>query len=248
MGQEVNMTAPESNGDYGDRPTVEAGSQLGILYGIIDLGTQKTEWKGEIKMQRKILLQFEFPAFTHVFDEKKGAEPLVLSRKFTWSMGDKANFKAFVQGWRGKAFTKEEANSFDVGKMLKVPAFINIVERTSNGKTYQNIDSASKPPKGYAIPELHNEPKIFSVGYHGFDSDVFKNLYPWVKKVIAESAEYGERYGTNSLIPEHVTEKAAAPKPAGTPPAQQPYPANPVPDVAEALAPLADDDDDDLPF
>ena len=93
--------------DSGFKP-VPPGMFLARCYKIIDLGTQKTSYKGLEKMQKKVTLQFE----VHGEDEDgnpvvtaKG-EPMSISKTYTQSLDEKSNLTKDLQSWRGKAFTR----------------------------------------------------------------------------------------------------------------------------------------------
>jgi len=247
--ENTKMVAPETSGNT-SRPKLEVGSQIGILYGIIDLGTQSVEWNGQSKLQRKIMLQFEFPDTTHVFDEKKGPEPLVLSRKFTWTMSENGHFRAFINGWRGKALTDEQAKAFDVGAMIGVAGLVNVTERDYNGKTYQNIDSVSKLPKAMQanLPKVHNPLTIYNVNAHGF-GDKFSKLYDWLKNIISESVEFEQivgltgQAGLNKLFGADQSANQSAPQQPKSEAVQKLEQESSSVDSSDSF-----EDDDDLPF
>ena len=50
---------------------VPAGSHLGRCYRIVDLGSQKVEYMGETKVQRKIMLSWELFQELHTLLERK---------------------------------------------------------------------------------------------------------------------------------------------------------------------------------
>lgn len=248
MSQErPSFTAPQSN-STNDRPKIPVGMQQAICISVIDYGTQRTEWKGQEKWQRKIAVGFEFPKHQHVFDEEKGEQPLVESKEFTWTFYKDSKFKKFINGWRGKALTQQEELNFDVLKMLGAPAWITIIanESKSNGKTYHNIDSATLMDKETrsTLPAPHNPLKFYHIS-QGFECDEFQALYEWQKKKIQESQEYLESQekqatSSNSQTAQKAKENLQANNTAVLPQTKEAFPAT---DVSEFV-----EDDDDLPF
>ena len=79
-----------------------------------------------------------------------------VSIEFTASMGSKAALRKFAGDWRGKAFTDEEASTFDVTKFVGANALLNIEHKVSaKGKTYAKIRSAAPLMKG--MPKMKAE-------------------------------------------------------------------------------------------
>lgn len=83
---------------------IPPGMHLARCYRIIDLGTQKTEWQGQIKSLPKILVQFE----VHGEDDNGNplktseGEPMSISKRYTLSIGDKSTLRADLASWRGR--------------------------------------------------------------------------------------------------------------------------------------------------
>lgn len=58
----------------------------------------------------------------------------------TQSIGSKANLGKLLTQWRGRPFTPEELQKFELTKILGVPAYLTITNNTANnGNTYANI-------------------------------------------------------------------------------------------------------------
>ncbi len=51
-----------------ERKLPEAGATVGMLYSLVDLGTQKTNWDNEEKWSPKVRLTFELPDQTDEFE------------------------------------------------------------------------------------------------------------------------------------------------------------------------------------
>lgn len=116
------------------------GSVQGVLAEVIDLGIISTEWKGEKRESHKCLLTFEID---ETYEREGREERLIVSRRFTASLNEKAALRQFLEGWRGRTFTDEELKGFDLEKLVGVNAILSLVHNTDGGKTYCNIDSAT---------------------------------------------------------------------------------------------------------
>ena len=181
----MSLVAPKPTSS---RPLAPEGTHVAICYSMIDLGTHEDTGKFGTKRQRKIRLSFELCTELHVFKEEEGEQPFTVHNDFTFSMGEKANLRKFLTNWRGKAFTEEEANAFDVSKLLGVPALLTVMHVTKGDKTYTNIGSALKLPKAMAVPVQANPRVEFSLAE--FDEDTFQGFPDWLQQKIANSDEY----------------------------------------------------------
>jgi hypothetical protein len=124
---------------------------------LIDLGTQESTYEGERKTQRKILLSWELSEL------RTDGTPFVISRRFGLSLHEKSALRAFLQAWRGRPFTAEELDLFDLRKLMGAPCLLNIMHTERAGKQYANIASISPLPKGMTAPELSAPPLAFDI-------------------------------------------------------------------------------------
>ena len=174
------LTAKKSEANF---ELVPPGTHIARCYQVVDLGTQKTVWKGEEKKQHKIFLGFELP------DElMSDGRPFAVGNRYTLSLSEKANLRGVLEAWRGQPFTEEEANGFDIEKLLGVPCMVNVVHNTTNGKTYANIAGIVKLPKNTKCPDPVNPPVKFS--FENFSNEQFQALPEWLRKAIIQADEY----------------------------------------------------------
>lgn len=128
-----------------------AGSFAAVLLDVIDLGLVKSVWEGEIKMKRKVVLRF----WAGEYNEEK--QPLFPSQRFSMTLHENGALRPFLEAWRGKAFTADELKKFDLDSLLGVNAYITVIHRKNGEKTYANVVSAAKLPKGAeTIMPLHD--------------------------------------------------------------------------------------------
>jgi hypothetical protein len=57
-----------------ERKLPEAGATVGMLYSLVDLGTQETNWDGEKKYTPKVRLTFELPDQTDEFEVEENGK------------------------------------------------------------------------------------------------------------------------------------------------------------------------------
>lgn len=165
------------------------GPTISRCYRIIDLGTQAVQHKGQTKFKRQVLINWET---SHVASQGDHAgKPLMVGKKYTLSLDEKANLHKDLKAWRGRAFTEKELAGFDIKNVLGKAVLLNIVH--SEDKKYANIGSMMPIPGNMPVPDLVNEPVFFSL--NDFDQAVFDSLSDNLKEMIKKSPEYAEASG-----------------------------------------------------
>lgn len=184
----------KASADTGFVP-VPVGLHLARCYAVIDLGTQTSEWKGEVMKQRKTMLQFEVHGEDDDGNPTKTAkgEPMSISKNYTLSLGEKANLRKDLASWRGRDFTPDELRGFDLKNLLGVWAMISTVRTTgNNGKEYTNISGIMPVPAKIkaALPDGHNIPRIFSI--EDPDMEIFDKFSDYLKLKIQSAPEWNQ--------------------------------------------------------
>ena len=184
---------------------VPAGTYTARCYQMIDLGTQKTTGQFGEKEQHKIRISWEVfgedeDGNALTVDIKGKKMPMTVDREFTLSMHENAQLRAFLGNWRGKAFTDDEAFTFDISKLVGAYAMISVAHSESkNGKTYANVVSAVKLPKelSNAKPEGVHEAVIFNLDDP--DLQVFDALPQWMQEKIQQSPEWKKQWNKTAF-------------------------------------------------
>ena len=135
-------------------PLPESGTTQAVCCAVWDLGLQKTNFNGEEKTQHKVIIAWEIVEKINVPDSEYNGKPYMLNRKYTLSLGDKANLRKDLESWRGKPFTADEIkNGFDLDKLYGVNCYIGIKheqDRNDLTKVYANVTAILPLPKGTA--------------------------------------------------------------------------------------------------
>lgn len=172
------------------RELIPAGNYIARCFSMIHIGTIEEEIQKEKKLLNKVRITWELPTETRVFDESKGEQPMIISKEYTLSMHEKANLRRDLESWRGKAFTEDQAKSFDITKLLGVPCMINIIHKSSTtGTKYATISSITPIPKGLTCPDAVNP--SFEFNFTDKFSDMVVESFPdFIKDKIKSSQEY----------------------------------------------------------
>lgn len=116
---------------------------------VVDMGWQKTEFGPKHKIR---IVFFCGETEEREYEGEKKQSPLTISCFYTASLHEKANLRGFLESWRGQSFTADEAKSFDLEKMLGAAAYVQVTHAHKDGKTYANVKSIMKLPKGMDAP------------------------------------------------------------------------------------------------
>lgn len=172
---------------------IPAGTHLARCYRIIDIGTQQSEYMGQMKFLRKVMLGWEIHG-----EDDSGAplvtddgNPLAIFKNYTLSWGENANLRKDLQGWRGTPWTDAEANRFDLKNVLGAWCMLNVIHVSKGGKTYANVGGITPVPsviKKNGLPEGKNELQVFRLADP--DWELFEKFSKNLKAKIESSPEF----------------------------------------------------------
>jgi hypothetical protein len=189
-----------------ERKLPEAGATVGVLYSLVDLGHQKTNWDNQEKWTPKVRLTFELPDQTDEFEvEEKGKvtkvqKPMVVSIEQTRSLGEKASLRKLLEQWRGQTFTSKELQAFSLKNLLGKPAMLTLIHKTSQqGRQYCAIAGASKLPKGMKAPATTTNDQLYYEIEQG-EAGQFNDMPDWLQEKIRASKEFATAAGKSTAI------------------------------------------------
>ena len=167
-----------------------AGNHMARLYSVIDLGHQATEWAGETKIMHKVVLTWEL----HGKDDNEmplttdDGKPLIVSKRYTVSLGEQARLRQDLEAWSNKKMTAEDRKNFDLKNLLGKFCMVNITH-SEDGK-YANISGISPVPSALRAhqPEGINNPVHFWLAE--FDQAKYDALPKYYREKITESSEW----------------------------------------------------------
>lgn len=168
---------------------IPAGTYAARCYSMVQIGTIEESFQGKPKKLHKVRITWELPTELKVFKEENGEQPHVISKEFTLSMNEKAILRKFLEGWRGRTFSEEECERFDITVLLGKPCMLSIIHKTSSNKNvYAEISSISAVPKGMTVPDQINP--SFEFSYDNFSEEKLLQLPEFLQNKIRSSDEY----------------------------------------------------------
>ena len=162
----MSITAKKPEGSF-TRILAPAGLQAAVCVDVIDQGWQEQEWKGVSKNVHKVSIHWLLGKLipTGVWQhphtgkdvevsEELAGKPFMVSKWYTNSLHEKATLRNHLETWRGKTFSDQELEGFDLEKLIGVPAGLSVVHAESKGEWYANVEGVSSLPDEWPTPPV----------------------------------------------------------------------------------------------
>ena len=211
--------------DKSNFESVPSGMHLARCYRIIDLGTQKSDYMGQVKYLHKIMLGWEIHGANDDGTPLKMRDdrPFAIFKNYTLSWSEKATLRNDLQSWRGKPFTQEEMRRFDLKTVLNAWCMLNIIERAGkDGNMYVNVKDVTPVPVAMKQKKVieNGEEKIISIlpkpinqnelfNLTNPDMEMFETFSENLKKKIQSSPEW-EKLNKKTKTVDDIAPKAVA--------------------------------------
>ncbi len=171
----------------GDFKVLDEGTHLSICDAVIDVGLQNTPWGSQ---QEHVHMRFEVPAERVQFirDGEELDEPMTIWARFNKTLNRKATLRKDLESWRGRKFTEEELQGFELFNVAGKPCLITVVHNQTADRTYANISGIAQVMKGQEIPAQELDAILFSPD----DTDQYKDVPEWLQKKFDERVEIEE--------------------------------------------------------
>jgi len=181
-----------------------SGVFLARCYRILDIGTQKSSFQGVDKLLRQVVFSWEVhaqndegrPLFT------KDNRLFSIQEYYTLSWSEKSNLRKALQSWRGRPFSSEEMQKFDLKNVLGAWCMLNIIDKQrDNGGVISKVGSISPVPpmiRQNGLPEKRNKDQLFSLDDP--DMEIFESLSDSLKEKIRNSPEWKRKQGVSPAV------------------------------------------------
>jgi hypothetical protein len=164
-----------------DFDPVPQGTHAAVCYLVADIGMQPTTYGPK----HKVVIGFEIPDQIIEYKDKDGNDvkkPMIINNFYTASLSSKAILTGDLEGWRGRAFTSEELQGFNLFNVLGKPCVITVVHNVVGDKTYANIKSVGQVMKGMEVA-----PATRQLKYSPDEPQQYDDLPEWIQKKIASA-------------------------------------------------------------
>lgn len=177
----MSLTAKDKGG--ADFKPVPAGTHVAICTLVADMGVQPTK---NFKPRSQVYIRWELPNEITSWKDGDGADhtgPMTIGQRYTMSLSQKANLRTDLESWRGRMFTEQELNGFDLKNILGKPCMLGVTHNVTPQKTYANISAVMGLPKGTPVPQPSVQPLSYDIDTH--DQRTFEKLPGWLQEAIA---------------------------------------------------------------
>jgi hypothetical protein len=163
-----------------------------VIVGIYCVGT--LPGKGGFEPKNTVILAFELPEVEPLeFREDDGTitrKPRMISKRYNLSFNEKAKLRIDLESLRGRPFTKEEADSFQLEKLLGVTGNLNVMHKPGQDKVFADVTGLFGKHKGQVITGTMPK-EVFSVFSLENAAELAGCLLPeWIQKLVQTSEEY----------------------------------------------------------
>lgn len=199
-----------------------AGTHQAVCIGVIDYGTQETEYEGQKSNKHQVQLVWELSN-----EPMKDGRPFTIrSRRYTWSTSRKAALRKDLESWRGQPFKDTDfgPDGFNIRNLLGANCLLSVIHREgSKGGTFANVSSISPLAKGMNKAEPQNDLIWVWLDRDDFDWNAFEKLGNATQIAISQSPEFkvvrgdavgleaAEKPGQAPEVPQVVSRKQAPP-------------------------------------
>jgi len=165
-----------------------AGNHIAICTGVVSVGKHENNFNPEKAPKNEVVLMWTLPNAV-----REDGFPFVLTKTYTLSLHEKASLRKDLNAWRGKAFTEEELEGFNLLTILEKPCMLQINHEVGkDGKNRAKIMSIGSMVAGLPVPTL---PSDYS--FNIFDDENptwigFESLPKWLKGRLESSQNWAD--------------------------------------------------------
>jgi hypothetical protein len=164
---------------------------------VIYLGTQTTEWAGEVRQRAQLRIGFELA------DEfRDDGSPLLVSRTYTYSWHRNAALRTDLEGWCGRI----TADDFDLATLVRKVAILGIRHDEGTHGLYAYVASILPMPAGKSNKvRVINPPTVITPT--DFDIEVFNAQPDWLRDKLKAAPEYRAALRGGEIPPDRHIER-----------------------------------------
>ena len=122
-------------------PKVPIGVHKARCIKVIDLGTQKQDFKGDVSWKRQALVIWELP------EQLSNDLPMTISKFYSLTLHEKSNLGQDLVSWRGRPFTETEKAGFNITKLIGQTCQVQVMHKDNGKEKISNIIPLPKDMK-----------------------------------------------------------------------------------------------------
>jgi hypothetical protein len=149
----IYASAKSPGGNYEPAP---AGTHAAICCDVVDLGVLEVSFSGKTKKQHKINICWQ------IEEDRDDGKPFVVRKRYTLSLHEKSGLRKDLESWRGRPFSPEELERFDLEVLIGIGCYINVVHKPNpdGGEPWANVAAIMRLPKNTAAPAIRDYVRV----------------------------------------------------------------------------------------
>lgn len=171
----------------GSYEPIAEGTHTAVCDKIIDLGRQVGSEEYGGKISPKVYIGW---LVTDEMDENMNPKEKRIGRIYTASLDKKSNLRKDLEAWRGKPFSDEELQDFDLDNVLGSGCMLNVVHVQKNDKIREQINGIVALPRGMKL-EPPKETLSFVLDENTVNN-IDERIPNWLQDMIRKSVTYEE--------------------------------------------------------
>lgn len=187
----MSLCVSANSGSGERRDPIPEGSYAAVCVGMVDIGEQITKFEGKEMKKHQIVIVWELPEETIEVDGQMVSR--TISKTYTASLHERSALRKDLKSWRGREFTEDELEGFNLRNILSAPCLLQIIHRVTPDGSYANISSIMSLPKGMPKPTPTITPYAFEIETSSLED--FEALPKWLKRKVEDSQTWRDRCG-----------------------------------------------------
>ena len=176
---------------------IAEGTHTAVCDRIIDLGKQVGLEEFGGKIAPKLFIGW---LVTDEYDQEGNQKEKRIGRIYTASLDKKSSLRKDLEAWRGRPFTDEELQDFDMDNVLGAGCMLNVAHQQNGDKIREKINGIVALPRGMKL-----EPPAETISFvldKTTAENIDERIPDWLKDMIRKSETYQEL--TQPQLPEDV--------------------------------------------
>lgn len=162
-----------------DFEPITEGVHVGIIYGVVDVGTHTIEYQDKTVERQQLVIIWELPE-----ERMQDGRPFSISKKYTKSLHEKASLRKDVEAISGRKLTEEDIETFNPADLVGSGCQLQVVHTEKNGKTYANIFAIMALPKSVKPAKPENPILIYEI-----EQPIPETMPKWLREMASRAKE-----------------------------------------------------------
>ena len=131
----MSIIAKNNKGEFTPAPE---GLHPAVCCDVVDRGVVESQWGESHQVEVRWQLEDKDP---------KTNRPFMVQRRYRLSLHEKSSLRPMLEAWRGRKFSQEELEGFDLEKLIGVNCQVQVIHNIKDNGVYANVQAVVPAPK-----------------------------------------------------------------------------------------------------